>query len=134
MGECGTVPNMKRLSLLLAGFALILASCSAAVSENSAEPSTPTDAPLVATSSSVPMEAQVPAPSGAAPSESAPQNPAIAGTTTTAAETTATKPPGPPPDGPAAPDFTLSLGEDGGATFTLSEESKPVFMVFWAEW
>lgn len=31
-----------------------------------------------------------------------------------------------------APDFTLALGN--GGTFTLSEESRPVFMVFWAEW
>lgn len=32
----------------------------------------------------------------------------------------------------AAPDFSLDLGE--GGTFTLSEETRPVFMVFWAEW
>lgn len=38
----------------------------------------------------------------------------------------------PVPDGPAAPDFTLALGD--GRSFTLSEESKPVFMIFWAEW
>lgn len=34
--------------------------------------------------------------------------------------------------GGSAPDFSLELGE--GGTFTLSEESRPVFMVFWAEW
>lgn len=33
---------------------------------------------------------------------------------------------------PAAPDFTLELGN--GGKFTLSEEARPVFMVFWAEW
>lgn len=33
---------------------------------------------------------------------------------------------------PGAPDFTLELG-DGGA-YTLSEGSKPVYMIFWAEW
>lgn len=32
----------------------------------------------------------------------------------------------------AAPDFSLQLGS--GGTFTLSEEARPVFMVFWAEW
>jgi hypothetical protein len=42
--------------------------------------------------------------------------------------------PGPPPEGPPAPDFTLALGEGGSDTFTLSQESKPVFMIFWAEW
>lgn len=34
--------------------------------------------------------------------------------------------------GASAPDFSLELGE--GGTFTLSEETRPVFMVFWAEW
>ncbi len=36
------------------------------------------------------------------------------------------------PDGPAAPDFTLALGD--GGSFTLSAEQKPVYLVFWAEW
>lgn len=35
-------------------------------------------------------------------------------------------------EGPAAPDFSLVLAD--GSTFTLSEGSKPVYMVFWAEW
>ncbi|HUP15039.1 MAG TPA: hypothetical protein VM848_03160 [Acidimicrobiia bacterium] len=32
----------------------------------------------------------------------------------------------------AAPDFTLGLGD--GGTFVLSEEARPVYLVFWAEW
>jgi hypothetical protein len=32
----------------------------------------------------------------------------------------------------SAPDFTLSLGD--GGRFTLSQENRPVFLVFWAEW
>jgi ABC-type glycerol-3-phosphate transport system substrate-binding protein len=36
------------------------------------------------------------------------------------------------PDGPLAPDFTMALRS--GGNFTLSEESKPVYMIFWAEW
>jgi hypothetical protein len=36
------------------------------------------------------------------------------------------------PEGPAAPDFTIALGD--GGSFTLSEEAKPVYMIFWAEW
>ncbi|HJS71920.1 MAG TPA: hypothetical protein VJ858_04255 [Acidimicrobiia bacterium] len=35
-------------------------------------------------------------------------------------------------DRPLAPDFTLQLGD--GGTYTLSEGSKPVYLVFWAEW
>lgn len=31
-----------------------------------------------------------------------------------------------------APDFTLVLGE--GGEYTLSEGTKPVYLVFWAEW
>ena len=36
------------------------------------------------------------------------------------------------PEGEPAPDFTLAL--DGGGSFTLSAETKPVLLVFWAEW
>lgn len=35
-------------------------------------------------------------------------------------------------DGPAAPDFTLALGD--GSSFTLSDTDRPVYLVFWAEW
>ena len=31
-----------------------------------------------------------------------------------------------------APDFALGLGD--GGTFVLSEEVRPVYLVFWAEW
>ena len=40
--------------------------------------------------------------------------------------------PAPDPSREIAPDFTLELS--GGSTFVLSEEARPVFMVFWAEW
>lgn len=36
-------------------------------------------------------------------------------------------------DGPPAPDFTLTL-ENRSRDFQLSDELKPVYMVFWAEW
>lgn len=36
------------------------------------------------------------------------------------------------PAGDPAADFTLALGE--GGSFTLSEEPRPVLLVFWAEW
>lgn len=35
-------------------------------------------------------------------------------------------------DRPVAPDFTLVLGD--GGQYTLSEGTKPVYMIFWAEW
>jgi cytochrome oxidase Cu insertion factor (SCO1/SenC/PrrC family) len=38
----------------------------------------------------------------------------------------------PPVDGPLAPDFTLTLAD--GSMFTLSQEQKPVYIIFWAEW
>jgi ABC-type glycerol-3-phosphate transport system substrate-binding protein len=33
---------------------------------------------------------------------------------------------------PTAPDFTLALEPSG--KFVLSQEVKPVYMIFWAEW
>jgi hypothetical protein len=35
-------------------------------------------------------------------------------------------------DGDPAADFELAL--DGGGTFSLSGEAKPVYLIFWAEW
>jgi uncharacterized membrane protein len=59
----------------------------------------------------------------------APSTTAAPGTTVPGAVTTTSRV---PPEGDAAPDFTLALGE--GGEFTLSDEQKPVYMVFWAEW
>ena len=36
------------------------------------------------------------------------------------------------PEGDDAPHFSLVLGE--GGVFTLTEETRPVFLLFWAEW
>lgn len=36
------------------------------------------------------------------------------------------------PEESAAPDFTLALEPSG--EFVLSQEVKPVYMIFWAEW
>ena len=41
-------------------------------------------------------------------------------------------PPVIPDDAADAPDFTLLLGD--GTSYTLSEDPKPVYLVFWAEW
>ncbi len=59
--------------------------------------------------------------------------PAPAGATDTTGPSVSEPEPSPSGvDGPAAPDFSLVLSD--GSTFTLSEGSKPVYMVFWAEW
>lgn len=85
---------------------------------------------------------------GAADQATTPQDaPATASATTGAptAPVTTAAPPGTSPPGetgstspaiisdrPVAPDFTLELGD--GGTFVLSEEARPVYLVFWAEW
>ncbi len=79
--------------------------------------------------SSPPPSGPVPTTAPPASTVPAPENPAT--TATIAAPTTTTiAPQARPAD--AAPDFTLALGD--GGTFVLSQESKPVFLVFWAEW
>lgn len=35
-------------------------------------------------------------------------------------------------DGPPAPDFELALSD--GSVFKLSDEQKPIYVIFWAEW
>ena len=77
---------------------------------------------------------------GGTDTEAAPAAPAVPSETTSPADGGAaeTTPPGTEtarqrPDGPDAPDFTLALSGPGG-TFSLSDEARPVFMVFWAEW
>ena len=72
-----------------------------------------------------------------------PESPVTTSPVTTSPVTTSpvtTSPPGaetpettvPTVDGPAAPDFTLALGD--GGEITLSTEQKPVYLIFWAEW
>lgn len=101
---------MRRLYLLIGLLSLVLAGCSSdgagsATTEISTTQSTATTA---TTESTEPTQAP-------------------AATTSTTLEPTGTT-----SGRPAAPDFTLELG-DGGA-FTLSEGTKPVYLVFWAEW
>ena len=62
------------------------------------------------------------------PASQTPVSPARGSPTVTAPSVPAPSDPG----RPAAPDFSLELGD--GSTFTLSEGAKPVYMVFWAEW
>lgn len=103
---------MRRWPLLLAALTLLVAACggggggTASASSESAVASGTPDTPTT----------------------SAPSTPTDGG----GEGTTSTAEPSLRPEGPAAPDFTLALGD--GSTFTLSDEQKPVYMVFWAEW
>jgi hypothetical protein len=105
--------------MLVAAFALAVAACGDSTgSEDGATTPPPADAPA---------------------STAAPEGGGAADTTVTTAgesdgDTTSTAPAAPPPvvDGPDAPDFSLALGS--GETFVLSDEQKPVYLVFWAEW
>ena len=65
-------------------------------------------------------------PSDPASSIASSSNPAATSPSSVATNATATD------DRPAAPDFTLVLGD--GASYTLSADPKPVYLVFWAEW
>ncbi len=73
-------------------------------------------------------------PGGAEPSVPSTTSTAVAPGASTAPSTssTSTQPAAPAPDGPSAPDFSLALAD--GGTFVLSQEQKPVYLIFWAEW
>ncbi len=51
---------------------------------------------------------------------------------TTAVSSETTAPGASEPRTLQVPDFTLELSD--GSTFTLSEERRPVYLLFWAEW
>lgn len=109
----------RRLVTLLAGFALVLAACGG----GAAETATPGD-----NASTVPS-------GDATPATTVPGT--VPGTPPAAQPTDETtqprvERPAPDPNREIAPDFSLQLGD--GSTFVLSEETRPVFMVFWAEW
>ena len=110
---------MKRLVILIS-FGLLAAACS-----STATPIAPTDTV---------QESSTTQPPSVAPSSTAPTLPAL--TEESAASDTSpdavVDPDRPPPEGPAAPDFTTVLAS--GESFTLSEASDPVYLVFWAEW
>ncbi len=104
--------RMIRTVRWLLALALIAAACGGAATD----PPSQTAAPQVTTTGPV----------------GSPDSTAAASPTTTSADTpvVAAQPSG--VDGPAAPDFSLKV--DDGSTFVLSQEAKPVYLVFWAEW
>jgi ABC-type glycerol-3-phosphate transport system substrate-binding protein len=109
--------SVHRRVSIVAVLALILAACGGG--EGDAIPEVVTTAPANATT-----------PDSAAPAANTPEDGSV--TTTTTGGANSGERPAPNPDRQIAPDFTLNLGS--GSTFVLSEETRPVFMVFWAEW
>ena len=105
---------MKRILLLVAALTLFGAACSAAGVTESFE-----ELPG--------SEAQPETSISVSPSKDAPVSDDAGSDDSVSDET-----PEPQPEGPVAPDFTLALEPSG--EFVLSQEVKPVYMVFWAEW
>jgi hypothetical protein len=106
---------MRRWIMLVGAMALVAAACSGGEA-----------AETVSSSSVATTEAASPGTTATTASEA----PADDATTSTAAPAESAPPP--PVDAPPAPDFTLAL--DDGSEFVLSDEQKPVYVVFWAEW
>ena len=107
---------MNRTANLLVVLGLMLGACGSGVSVGAGT-----------TATSIPGVIDAPTTSAAAGS--------ITETTPGVTGDTAVSPAGRAPsgvEGPVAPDFSLVLAD--GSTFTLSEGSRPVYMVFWAEW
>jgi hypothetical protein len=111
---------VRRLLILVLFAAVTVASCAGA------EPAADTGVGPAMTGSTEPGSTEADTTVAAAnPTTTAGEE----GVTTTssaaeAPETTSGRPP--------APDFTLQLGN--GGTYALSQGSKPVYLVFWAEW
>ncbi len=118
---------MTRLSPLLIAFVLFLVACGTAatdttVSTESQVAATPDDSTTVSSEAPV-ATVQAPDENDGSESDDVDDSSDI------------TDPPEEPtvvPDGPAAPNFTLVL--DDGSTFELAAASRPVMLVFWAEW
>lgn len=103
---------MSRIGLPLLLLALVAASCSATEESSATAESTTTEG-SVATTTTIPAETDRSVTSTTVPATGDTEPPVVV-------------------DGPPAPDFTLALAD--GTEFVLSEEQKPVYMVFWAEW
>lgn len=99
----------------LLAFALIASACGGTVSDIAAQTAAPEPGPATTVPASSATSAATADPTGTTVGDS----PAVS-----------SQPSG--VDGPAAPDFSLAV--DDGSTFVLSQEAKPVYLVFWAEW
>ena len=100
---------MRRLFLILSVFALIAPACAGSTVSGDDTPASTTPSSTASEGSTDPTSSTSPGDGDSAVEEAKPA-----------------------PEGPAAPDFTLALEPNG--EFVLSQEVKPVYMVFWAEW
>lgn len=116
-------PVQRLIPILV--FSLVVAACGSAATESGPG----ADGIVATTVASEPGDTSGPSTTTGSDSSSspttAPTDGAPAATTAPTAVTTNF-------DGAAAPDFRLALAD--GSDFVLSEETKPVYMVFWAEW
>ena len=122
MSHILTLKRSHRTSVLAVVFALVVAACGGGDADSAlpADGSQSTEASQAASTT----------PNNAVETTQPSTTPATAGSDETEPE--AQERPAPDPDRELAPDFSLALGS--GSTFVLSEETRPVFMVFWAEW
>ena len=126
----GYLAFAMRATILTISVALVLAACggSAAAPANSGQGGTNSTSGVTSTQSqrteTQPTTESVPPADGSSDPAS----------TTTQQPTETQSPPATEPliDGPAAPLFELAL--HSGETFSLADEQKPVYLVFWAEW
>jgi len=109
-----------RINRIIVALALVMTACTGTTGETADPSVTTATAPEPTTQSST----TVATPEGTAARTTQPAEPAATDSPSTTAR--------PRPDGDDAPDFTVELGQ--GGTFTLSDEQKPVYMIFWAEW
>ena len=110
--------RFHRTAVLMVGFSLVVAACGATETDLA----TPTEAAPATQQQTDDSTPATPVPTtqpSTAPSTSEEVAPAA-------------ERPAPDPNREIAPEFSLALGD--GSTFVLSEETRPVFMVFWAEW
>lgn len=110
--------------MLLLVIALVAAACGSAADDVSAPAQSAAEQDVPATASDTTAGGEV-----TEPIEEPSEAPPATTSTDVPAETVA---PQPAFDGPPAPDFSMTLAD--GTEFVLSAETRPVYLVFWAEW
>lgn len=113
---------MKNSLVVLAALTIVVSSCGSASPDSGAMNVGSAATPSVTVDTSATLSTS---PSG---TDAADDGPSSTTGSTEPAQVVAV----PVPDGPAVPDVTLEL--DDGTTFVLADASRPVMLVFWAEW